>query len=378
MANACACARPDRDHRERRRRLRLDRHRPRRARGARRLHAHLGQLGPHVMNGAALTLPYDLMNDFEPVVDGRRQPAADRGRPESAGEQPQGADRLAQGQPGQGLGRTVGAGTPSHVSAAFLPTPPARGFKLVPYRGGGPAMQDLVAGQVDLMIDPGRRSDGAGARRPAQDLRGDAPRRGSRARPTSRPSTRPACPACTSRSGTAVCRAACRRTSSRKVNAAVVETLADPAVRTAARHHASGGPAARTADAARPRRVSEVRDREMVADHQGSRHQGAVAAAARASGLHPRVAAPVLVGHRHSVPADAFVVRSSVRPGGGDVRGSPGTYLIENRRQHHRIGLRSISTGFRRQHSIGRFSSRPQAARVWAMVCLAMPNSRSV
>jgi tripartite-type tricarboxylate transporter receptor subunit TctC len=27
-------------------------------------------------------------------------------------------------------------------------------FQLVPYRGAGPAMQDLVAGQIDMMIEP--------------------------------------------------------------------------------------------------------------------------------------------------------------------------------------------------------------------------------
>src|SRR5262249_41526534 len=42
----------------------------------------------------------------------------------------------------------------------------------------------------------------------------------------------------------------------------------------ALRRHGSGTAAARAADAGGARRVSESRDREMVADHQGGQHQG--------------------------------------------------------------------------------------------------------
>ncbi|MGM5024047.1 Bug family tripartite tricarboxylate transporter substrate binding protein [Tardiphaga sp. 367_B4_N1_1] len=48
---------------------------------------------------------------------------------------------------------TAGIGSTTHMSAELLQS--MTGIKLVhvPYRGGGPAMSDLIAGQVELMVD---------------------------------------------------------------------------------------------------------------------------------------------------------------------------------------------------------------------------------
>ena len=47
---------------------------------------------------------------------------------------------------------TVGAGSPGHVSGIHFQNVTGTRFQFVPYRGGGPANQDLVGGQVDLRI----------------------------------------------------------------------------------------------------------------------------------------------------------------------------------------------------------------------------------
>jgi tripartite-type tricarboxylate transporter receptor subunit TctC len=39
-------------------------------------------------------------------------------------------------------------------SAALFQKETGTQFQSVPYRGGGPALQDLVAGHIDLMIEP--------------------------------------------------------------------------------------------------------------------------------------------------------------------------------------------------------------------------------
>ncbi|HWF94742.1 MAG TPA: tripartite tricarboxylate transporter substrate-binding protein, partial [Xanthobacteraceae bacterium] len=46
---------------------------------------------------------------------------------------------------------TAGAGT--RVSGAFFQSLSGTSFAFVPYRGAAPAMQDLIAGQIDLMFD---------------------------------------------------------------------------------------------------------------------------------------------------------------------------------------------------------------------------------
>jgi tripartite-type tricarboxylate transporter receptor subunit TctC len=113
---------------------------------------NLGQLGSHVMNGAALTLPYDLVTDLDPVSMIAANPqviVARAGFP--AGDLKELIAWL-KANPDKASVATVGAGSPSHVSAVYFGNATGTRLNLVPYRGGGPAMQDLVGGQVDLMI----------------------------------------------------------------------------------------------------------------------------------------------------------------------------------------------------------------------------------
>ena len=63
-----------------------------------------GHLGTHVANGAIYPLPYDMLTDLEPVVLLPSNPMVVVSTQHAAGQEPQGADRLAQGQPGQGDG----------------------------------------------------------------------------------------------------------------------------------------------------------------------------------------------------------------------------------------------------------------------------------
>lgn len=53
---------------------------------------------------------------------------------------------------------TAGHGSASHISGVYFQSITGARFQFVPYRGAGPGMQDLVAGQVDLMIDQAANS----------------------------------------------------------------------------------------------------------------------------------------------------------------------------------------------------------------------------
>lgn len=52
--------------------------------------------------------------------------------------------------PGKVSAATVGAGSAAHVCLLYFQQKTGTSFALVPYRGGAPVMQDLVAGQIDL------------------------------------------------------------------------------------------------------------------------------------------------------------------------------------------------------------------------------------
>src|SRR4051794_21247851 len=112
-----------------------------------------GHLGTHVANGAIYKLNYDLVADLDPVVLLPSNPmiiVSKNGVPAKTLKEL--LDWL-KALPAPASAGTAGAGSGSHV--AGLAFEAATGIKLqyVPYRGTGPAMNDLVAGQIDLIVD---------------------------------------------------------------------------------------------------------------------------------------------------------------------------------------------------------------------------------
>jgi len=111
----------------------------------------MGMWATHVLNGAVFTLPYNLLDDLAPIalltsnpqliVAGKAVPANDL------------TELIAwlKANPGKASQGTAGAGT--RVSGAFFQSLSGTSFAFVPYRGSAPAMQDLIGGQIDLMFD---------------------------------------------------------------------------------------------------------------------------------------------------------------------------------------------------------------------------------
>jgi tripartite-type tricarboxylate transporter receptor subunit TctC len=116
----------------------------------------LGHWGTHVVNGVAYTLQYDVQRDFEPIALISSNPfffAAKRDLPPNDLE-----SLLAsiKANPGKSTEGTSGVGTPEHVGGILLQSIMGTHWHFVPYRGGAPKFQDLVAGQFDwTFIAPG-------------------------------------------------------------------------------------------------------------------------------------------------------------------------------------------------------------------------------
>ena len=113
----------------------------------------IGQWGTNVASGAVYNLPIDLLTDLEPVGLICDAAVADRRQEGLAAEQPEGADRLDEGQPRQGHGRHRRDRQSQPCLRRVLPEHHRRKFKFIPYRSAGPSPQDLVAGQIDMMMD---------------------------------------------------------------------------------------------------------------------------------------------------------------------------------------------------------------------------------
>ncbi len=111
-----------------------------------------GNWSTHVANGAIYALPFDLLKDLDPVALLPYEANVIIARKDFP------ANTLAEliawlkANPDKATAGTSGVGGPSYMSATFLQIRTGTRFRLVPYRGAGPALLDLVAGQVDIML----------------------------------------------------------------------------------------------------------------------------------------------------------------------------------------------------------------------------------
>ena len=118
----------------------------------------IGHWSTHVINGAVYPIQYDLLKDLEPlamiaanpllIVANASVPARDL------------KELLAwlRSNPGKASAGTAGAGSASHVGGVYFRDASGAKFEFIPYRGTAPAMQDLVAGRIDLMVDQASNS----------------------------------------------------------------------------------------------------------------------------------------------------------------------------------------------------------------------------
>jgi tripartite-type tricarboxylate transporter receptor subunit TctC len=113
----------------------------------------LGSWPTHVLNAAIFTLPYDPLADFGPVVLTVAQPLFIIARKNLPAKDLGELIAWLKSDPGKATQGTAGAGGGSHVAGVLFQKASGTRFQNVPYRGAAPAMQDLLAGQIDLMID---------------------------------------------------------------------------------------------------------------------------------------------------------------------------------------------------------------------------------
>jgi tripartite-type tricarboxylate transporter receptor subunit TctC len=113
----------------------------------------IGTLATHVLNGAAYTLQYDLLRDFEPVALLSTSPSVIVAKSTMPARNLRELVDWLKANPDKALMATVGAGGVGHVNGAFFQRETGARIQFVFYRGVGPALQDLVAGQIAFMID---------------------------------------------------------------------------------------------------------------------------------------------------------------------------------------------------------------------------------
>ena len=112
----------------------------------------IGHWGTHVVNGAYYTLPYDLLTDLEPVVMIATNPQVIISKNAVPARNLKELNAWINANPGKVLMATGGVGGASHMAAIYYQNLIGAKFQYVPYRGGAPALQAVLSGEVDVYV----------------------------------------------------------------------------------------------------------------------------------------------------------------------------------------------------------------------------------
>jgi tripartite-type tricarboxylate transporter receptor subunit TctC len=114
----------------------------------------IGNWPSHVVNGAIYSLPYDLLKDFAPVARLPSNPYVIVARKDLPAKDLRELIAWLKANPDKATEGTAGPGAGQHVSGVYFQNVTGTRFQFVPYRAGSSdIMRDLVAGHIDLTFD---------------------------------------------------------------------------------------------------------------------------------------------------------------------------------------------------------------------------------
>jgi tripartite-type tricarboxylate transporter receptor subunit TctC len=113
----------------------------------------IGHWSTHVVNGAIYSLQYDLLNDLEPVAMIASNPMVIVSKNAAPAKDLRELLAWVRKDQDKVLVGTAGVGSGTHMSGVYFQNVTGTKLTFVPYRGTGPAMQELLAGRLDLIVD---------------------------------------------------------------------------------------------------------------------------------------------------------------------------------------------------------------------------------
>ena len=114
----------------------------------------IGNWPTHVVNGAILALPYDLIKDLEPVALLAANPYVVVARNSLPATDLKQLIGWLKANPDKATQGTAGPGSGQHISGVYFQKSTGTDFRFVPYRAGSvDIIKDLVGGHIDLTFD---------------------------------------------------------------------------------------------------------------------------------------------------------------------------------------------------------------------------------
>jgi tripartite-type tricarboxylate transporter receptor subunit TctC len=114
----------------------------------------IGTLTTHVLTGALYPLQFDLLTDLAPIAELAYEPLLIATKKSLPVNNLQELIAWLKANPDKATAGIPGAGSTGNLAGIAFQKATGTTFQFVPYRGDGPAVQDLMAGQIDMMIEP--------------------------------------------------------------------------------------------------------------------------------------------------------------------------------------------------------------------------------
>jgi tripartite-type tricarboxylate transporter receptor subunit TctC len=118
----------------------------------------IGHWGTHVINGAIYPLQYDLLKDLQPLATIASNPLLVVTSATNPAKDLKELIAWVQANPDKGSAGTAGVGSASHMGGVYFQGATKTRFQFIPYRGTAPALQDMLGGRLDFMIDQASNS----------------------------------------------------------------------------------------------------------------------------------------------------------------------------------------------------------------------------
>jgi tripartite-type tricarboxylate transporter receptor subunit TctC len=113
----------------------------------------LGHWGTHVLSGAVHTVNYDVYTDFAPIAMIATNPLILVTRNSMPAANLKELVAWLKANSAKATYGTSGVGSASHVSGVYFQNLTGTRIEPINYKGGAPAMADVMGGQIDLMFD---------------------------------------------------------------------------------------------------------------------------------------------------------------------------------------------------------------------------------
>jgi tripartite-type tricarboxylate transporter receptor subunit TctC len=114
----------------------------------------IGTSTTHMLTGGLYNLPFDLLRALEPVILIGSEPLMLAAKKDFPADDLKGLIAWLRANPGKASVGIAGVGATGQLAGIAFQKATGTTFEFVPYRGNGPALQDLLGGQIDFMMEP--------------------------------------------------------------------------------------------------------------------------------------------------------------------------------------------------------------------------------